>query len=314
MQRTNLRLLTVFSTLITFTASAQSEFLGLPATSYIDNIADFRLSGDEERADIERFWTTRIFSGTYSYAHVDGKKSRGIRQESHAFVPEAYLESGSGWILNVGGLYVHDSAREKSFFSTETEDDSYAISIQPAYDLFHVWEREGRPELLEQSRLIAGVAGAYGHTEGDLELHTWFFPPTVKYKTRADSYLLSPNLVFAQPFSDRLLALLIPAYTFTWSDSKIRGTSVDSHTAYHYFSLTGRGDYKVCERLVATVFATWTLDTHHSLGRVDRDWVEVGGQFHYALNNRMGLRAGYSYEYYPDFRVNRCFAGLQAGF
>jgi hypothetical protein len=308
MEKKNLLLLAIL-TATAINAIGQSVSLGLPGSSYIDNIAD-----SSEAAVEDRFWTTRSVSATYSFLHVDGFSE----QDTHAFVPELYLQSATGLSLNIGGVYAHSSSsRAISFFGSKTTWDAYGISIQPAYDTLALWNQQNRPEFLEHSKLIAGLGLAYIHRDVQEHYNYNFAPVPFNHRSvefQTDGFLLNPNLVFVQPVGEKFITFLIPAYSMEWSRAEYEG-GTRSDSDYGYFTLTARGDYKVAERLSVSAFATWIREITSRPAGINDDWAEFGGQLRFAIGERMSLRAGYSYEaFHPYFEAHHCFGRFEANF
>lgn len=301
-------------TVATLNVSAQTEFLGLPGSSYIDNIADSQaiklgLLADPhgKKTDQERFWTMRKVSATYAFEQVEVKR-RDFDNDSHAFVPELYLESATGFSLNIGGLYLRQSI-DDNFFGVEVDSNTYGVSVQPAYDVFTLWARENRPECLEHSRLIAGLGLTYGRTETEYDFNFFFFPIR---EVESDTFLLSPNLVFVQPITEYVTAFLIPAYTMAWTRTDdFGGSDLDSGL----LTVTARGDYKAAEGCFVSAFATWKRNTHSKPSAPLTDWAEFGGQARFDLSQHFALRVGYGFEaFHPAFEAHRVFARLEVGF
>ena len=293
---------------------AQSDFLGLPVSGYLDNISNsaaiqrnapyIPLASMGARKDDDRFWTKRRITMSYAYADtsVDGN-SGDI--STHSGVAEVYVESRTGLSLNLAGVY---SGTKRDFSTGEADTDAGGFALQPAQELWR-FLRPGDSD----SQLWLGFGGGYRAIETDFTLSAG------TATTEGDSLFISPNLIYVRKITERLSGLIIPAYTMEWQNTDFGSADVDSEASL--FTLTGRGDYGVSEHVTLSGFATWKRDIHMEIDGVPssaldcHDWAEFGGSVRVAITEDIGLRAGYSYEgLHPDFSRHKFGLRLELGF
>jgi hypothetical protein len=290
------------------TGHAQTEFLGLPVSAYLDNISDSAalqrgatyvpLAAMGAMTDDERFWTKRRISLSYAFHDTRFDTSDA---ETHAGVAELFLESRHGQALNLAFSYAN--VTEENGFGI-AEADSTGVAGELAQELLRFLCPDQRA-----SQLWAGFSAGYGSIE--TELNT----PLGSGRFEHDAHHFGPNLVFAQGITDRLTALVIPAYTMEWVDTDF-GDSEGS-----LFTLTGRADFGVTDNVILTGFATWKQETHKEIDRVPsafvncEEWAEFGGSVRVSFTEDIGVRVGYSYEtLHPNFDRHKFAARLELGF
>ena len=308
------RITFTLSLLAAVTVHAQSDFLGLPTIGYLDNISDssaiqrkapyMPMASMGAQADDERFWTKRRISLSYAYTDTGPDRNTGDAR-AHSGVPEIYLESRTGLALDLAGLY---SDIQQDFSVSETDSDTFAFSLQAAQELWR-FIRPGD----SASQLWLGIGGGYGGTETDVTI------PGGTAEAQSDTFIISPHLIFTRGLTEKLTVLIVPAYTMVWSSADARPEDIDSERGQ--FTLTGRGDYGVTDRITLTAFAMWKQDVRIDIDGVpssalDRhSWAEFGGGIRIAITEDIGLRTGYSYDaFHPDFDRHRFFVRLELGF
>lgn len=293
---------------------AQSDFLGLPVSGYLDNISDSAAirrnspyvspASMGTMKDDERFWPKKRLSLSYAFADrsVDGTIENAQR---HSGIPELYLETRAGQSFHLAGLYTGD---RQDFSTTELDTDVFGLTFQPAQELW----RFLRPND-SASQLWVGLGTGYRATT------TEFTFTNGTAELEGDSFFISPNLIYVREITERLSGMIVTAYTMEWRTTDT-GT-MDRDDERGLFTLTGRGDFGVTDKVTLTAFATWKQEVQVELdgvpsSNVDKNsWAEFGGSVRYAITEDIGLRAGYSYEaFHPNFDEHKVLLRLELGF
>ena len=291
----------------------QSDFLGLPTSAYLNNISDSAaiqrgapyvpMAAMGTYADDERFWQMKRLSLSYAYAKTsfDGESHGPC---THSGVAELYAESRLGQSLNLAGVY---ATTHEELPGAEADTDEFAFGAQAAQEFWRFLCPDDK-----SSRLWAGFGFGYG------VMNTDFMLPGGVAEVDGDSFHITPNLIYVRGITDRLTAMVIPAYVMEWGNTDFGPVDFDAEASR--FTLTGRADYGVTDRVILTGFGTFKRDIHMEIeGRPSNldchSWAEFGGGVRVAITEDIGLRAGYSYEaFHPDFDRHKFSALLELGF
>lgn len=298
----------------TATAFAQSDFMGLPISAYLNNISDSAaikrgapyvpMSAMGMQPDDDRFWTTKRLSLSYVYAKT-GLDRDADDPCTHAGVGEVYMESRLGQSLNFAGVY---AGTTEDLSPGEAETDQFGFSVQPAQELWRFFCPDDK-----WSQLWAGFGIGYRTFNTDVTV------PGGTGEADGDSYYITPNLIYVRGITERLTAMVIPAFIMEWGNRDFGPFDIDTEASG--FALTGRADYGVTDNVILTGFATYKRDLHMDVEGVPssnldcHSWAEFGGAVRFGITDDIGLRAGYSYEaFHPDFDRHKFSALLELGF
>ena len=303
----------------TWLTHGQSDFVSVPGSAFLDNIADSTLARNNpsaasgvnafvQRTESESLITQRRFTLGYAYGQIDSKLSDHAVTENHSVTPDLYLATKNGISLDTSFIYQNTSKEDNK--PSHLHGNTYGIVAQPGYDLWRLIHPPGGGTPANQLVL----ATALGYKRGDSTLQT----TAASQASDADTYVLGPSLTFAHVFSDTLQGFLASSYTEAWKENHPSGAA-SSESRTGLFALQARVDYKLMPELTATLSSTWKHDVDQtpSPGKpvALRDWAEFGASLRYAVSSNVLLKAGYSYEAFrPDYESHNVVASVLISF
>jgi hypothetical protein len=251
-----------------------------------------------EPPENQPFWITKKISIAYGFNEVTSKLPDGAETAVNIAKTELYLEAKTGFSLTSGFTFQNLSKTDDLGNSADT--DVYSFSVQPAQELFHVFD----PQTKRPDQLVAGFGLGYSRFDSDSSGRTG------ASSSDADAYSISPNLVYLRPSKDKKTTLVIgPTYTMQWKE-----TSTPARTPFStnsgLFTLLGRVDRVLAKEWVVSLSATWKHDVNQDVApgqtAVFRDWAECGVALRYQVCKSTRIKVGYSYEAFrSDFDTHK---------